>query len=194
MKNLRCTFFALTLIALQFGCASNQVVSSNPITPGTSIKNSKIYIYSLLDLRVAEFGTTMLTEFDKQLAMEFAKSNATSKVLRFRESDTGKYFTTTNSGMMIPIRQMLVSNMLDEKQFGADYRLIIFPSTMTLAGAWKYYDIRWEILDAKTNQRVWESTTKGKHLTLWKTDEDPQERARTLLEPVFQEMRKSGVL
>ena len=180
--------------ALLASCASNQIVSTASAVEGASVKNSKIYIYSLLDLRDAEFGPSMLAEVEKLLTFELAKGAAISKVLRFKDSEIGRYYSTTSGGMSIPIKQMLDSNLHDEQGFGADYRLIIFPSKMTLTGAWKFYDIRWEIFDIKTNKRIWGSISQGKHLTLWKSDEDPQARAKTIVDAVIAEMRKSGIL
>ena len=53
--------------ALLASCASNQIVSTASAVEGASVKNSKIYIYSLLDLRDAEFGPSMLAEVEKLL-------------------------------------------------------------------------------------------------------------------------------
>jgi hypothetical protein len=170
------------------------MISTAPIAEGTSLKGAKLFSYSFLDVRDTEFGPSMLSEIDKQLAAELGKSNIVMKTLRFKDSEPAKFFVSTNAGMTVPVKQVLDSNAPEEVKFGADYRLVIFPSKMTLSGAWKFYDIRWDVFDVKTGKRVWGSISQGKHLTMWKADEDPQGRAKTIIDAVVGEMRKGGVI
>ncbi|HIV71030.1 MAG TPA: hypothetical protein H9903_08880 [Candidatus Aquabacterium excrementipullorum] len=175
------------------GCATNSFRTMKPAAAGLSLKNTKVYAYSFLDLRDHEFGASMLGEIDRQLVEVLGQSGVTLKVLRFRESDIGRSFTMTSGGMYVPVRQTVESNAGPEKAFGTTYRLTIFPQKITLTGAWKHYEIRWDLFDVRTGQMVWSSLSEGKHLTLWKNDEQPQERAKTIVDSAVAEMKQSGL-
>lgn len=182
------------LAAAVVGCASNQFKTVAPAAEGLSLRNTKVYAYSFLDLRDAELGPSMLTAIDRQLTQALAKSGVTLAVLRFKDSEVGHTFSATNGGMAVPVRQTIESSAKEEQALGADYRLIVFPSKMTLSGAWKFYDIRWELIDIKTGKRVWSSISQGKHLTMWKNDEDPESRAKTIVVGAVEEMKKGGLI
>ena len=182
------------LVSLLSACATNQFSSTAPVVDGVALKNSRLFVYSFLDLRDAEFGPGMLAEFDAQLIRELAKAMVTAKVLRFKNSEVGQYYATTNGGMSIPIGQTIGGNVREEQSLGADYRLIIFPSKMTLSGAWKFYDVRWDLIDIKTGKRIWTTTSQGKHLNMWRNDEDPQARAKTIVDGIVAEFQKSKLL
>jgi hypothetical protein len=186
--------FLIALTSLVSACATNQFSSTAPLGEDVSLKNSRLYVYSFLDLRDAELGANMLAEIDAQLIREFAKAGVTVKVLRFKNSEVGRYYATTNGGMSVPIGQTISSNSQEEQSLGAEYRLVIFPSKMTLSGAWRFYDVRWELMDVKTNKRLWTTTSQGKHLNMWKNDEDPQARANTIVNGIMAELQKSKLL
>jgi hypothetical protein len=176
-------------------CAANQFSKTQSLVNGVSLKGSRVFVYSFLDIRDNEFGLNMLTEVDKQLTQALQKSDVTARVLRFRDSETGKYFPLlTNGGVSIPIRQTFASNATAEQELGADYRLVIFPKKMTLSGAWKFYEISWELISTKSGERVWMTTSQGKHINAWKNDEDPVERAKTIVDGIVVEMRKSQLM
>lgn len=190
----RRTLLLASLASLVSACATNQFSPAVPVTDGMTLSNSNLYVYSFLDIRDAEFGPTMLAEIDTQLVRELAKATVTAKVLRFKKSKVGEYYGTTNGGLSVPVAQTIQSNAEEERALGADYRLIIFPSQMTRSGSWKLYDIRWELIDIKTSKRVWVTTSHGKHLNLWKNDEDPQARAKTIVDGVMAEFQKSNLI
>ena len=194
MRTVSRRVILLGLSAAIAGCATNQFTTVAPATEGLSIRNTKVFAYSFLDLRDAELGPSMLTAIDKQLTQALAKSGVTLAVLRFKDSDVGHSFSATSGGMAVPVRQTIDSNAKGEQALGADYRLIVFPSKMTLSGAWKFYDIRWELIDVKTGKRVWSSVSQGKHLTMWKNDEDPEGRAKTIVDGAVGEMKKGGLI
>lgn len=193
MGSIRSILFAAFFFILT-GCATNEFAPSKTYAEGLSLKDSRLYIYSFLDIRDVEFGPTMLAEFDKQFTQELQTAGTSAKVLRFKSSGPGRYFSFTNSGVQIPVRDVITQNANDEKAMGAQYRLIIFPSKMTLSGAWKFYDVRWEIVDIRTDKVVWATTSRGKHLNAWRNDEDPGPRAKTIVNGIVEEMRKSKLL
>lgn len=165
-----------------------------PTANGLSIRGSKVYAYSFLDLRDAELGADMLSQIDAQLTQSLASANVAMKVLRFKDSEPGRSFATTSGGMSVPVRQTIDSNLSEEKAQGTDYRLVVFPSKITLSGAWKFYDIRWDLIDVRTGRAVWSSASQGKHLTMWKNDEDPEARAKVIVDGVVAEFKKSGLI
>ena len=186
--------FLLALPGLLGACASNQFMAASPVPNGMTLAKSRIYVYSFMDVRDSEFGPTMLAEIDSQLVAELAKASVTARVLRFKDSEAGKYYSTTNSGMSVPTGQTIVGNLANEKSLAANYRLVIFPSDMRIVGAWKYYQVRWELFDVTTNKQVWLATSQGKHLTFVKNDEDPQARAKTIVDGFIGELRKYRLL
>ncbi len=176
------------------GCASNQFSGTRTVAAGSTLANARLQVYSFLDLRDVEFGPNMLGEVDRQLADALAQSSVAVQILRFKNSEPGKYFSSTNSGVRVPVRETIESNSAAERSFAATHRLIIFPSKMTLSGAWKFYDVRWELLEAGTGKLLWTTTSQGKHLNAWKNDEDPQARAKTIVDGVIAELRSSKLL
>jgi hypothetical protein len=184
---------AAGIVALT-SCASNQFSKTQTRVEGSSLRNSSVYVYSFLDIRDSEFGPQMLAAFDRQLVAALAASQVKASVLRFKESDTGRYYSASNASMQIPVRETIVSNVPKEREASADYRLVIFPSKMTLSGAWKFYDVRWDVISVKNGQTVWTTSSQGKHLNAWKNDEDPEARAKTIVDGIVAEMRKSNLL
>ncbi len=184
----------LAISALASACASNQFAGTKATSSGIDIRNTRLQVYSFLDLRDAEFGPNMLAEFDKQFAAALAASSVTVSTLRFKNSQPGRYFATTSGGVSVPVRDTIESNASEERAFGASYRLIIFPSKMTLSGAWKFYDVRWDLVDTRTGRIVWTTTSQGKHINAWKNDEDPAARAKTIVDGIVGELKSSKLI
>ncbi|MEP6875213.1 MAG: hypothetical protein ABI887_12685 [Burkholderiales bacterium] len=193
MNPTRRMTIAASILALT-GCATNQFSQTQTRVEGSSLRNTSVYVYSFLDIRDVEFGPQMLGAFDRQFIKALAGSQVKASVLHFKDSDPGKYYSATNASMQIPVRETIVSNVPNERQAGADYRLVIFPSKMTLSGAWKFYDVRWDLVNVKNGQTVWTTSSQGKHLNAWKNDEDPEARAKTIVDGIVAEMRKSSLL
>jgi hypothetical protein len=194
MKYLSRRLFIAATASAMAGCATNSFTSVSPAPAGLSLRNTKVYAYSFLDLRDPEFGPSMLDELDRQLTAAFEASAVTLKVLRFRDSEIGRSYALTNGGMAVPIRQTIESNAYREKALGNDYRIVIFPRRIAPAGAWKNYEIRWDLIDVRTDRVVWSSISEGRHLTLWKADEEPHERAKVIVDSVIKEMKKGELI
>ena len=186
----RRAFVAGTLVSLA-ACASNNFAPATRVADGVTLKGARLQIYSFLDVREVELGPHMLDELDKQVVAALAKEGTTAQVLRFRQTETGRYFTASNTGMSIPVRQTIVGNLADEQAFGADYRMVVFPSNLRLSGAWHFYDIEWEIRDARTGKVVWSTVSHGKHMNAVKNDEDPAERAGNFVRGFIEGLRAS---
>jgi hypothetical protein len=188
------TFTLLACLAIVSACATNQFSGTKSLAEGVTLKNSRLYVYSFLDIRDTQFGPNLLTEFDAQLTRELSSAAVTAKVLRFKESETGRYATISNSQMTVPIKDTIKNNAENERALGADFRLIIFPSQMTLSGAWTIYDVRWDLYETKTGKLVWATTSHGKHMNAWKRDEEPQSRAKTIVDGIMAELKNSNLI
>jgi hypothetical protein len=182
---------ALACVAVLTACATNQFSKTQVASEGITLRNSRVFVYSFLDVRDVEFGPNMLLEFDRQLVQAFQNSDTTSTFMRFRDSDIGKYFVLTNSTVRVPTKEIIERNAERERTLGTEYRLIIFPVKLTRAGAWVHYDVRWELVNAKTGLAVWSTTSQGRHLNAWKNDEEPVARAKTIVDGIITEMRNS---
>lgn len=193
MNKLVGLMIAICVLALS-ACATNDFSRATLHMPGTEIKKHSVYIYSFLDIREAELGPNLLAEFDKQFIEELQKAEITAVILRFKESEAGRYYALTNTGLQVPVNETISKNEHHEKASGAAYRLIVFPSKMTVSGGWKYYDIRWDLIDVKTGKVVWSAVSRGKHTNAWRPDENPVERAKTIVDGAIFEMRKSNLL
>ncbi len=194
MANISRRALLIGAVIAMAGCATNQFSGTRNVSPGASLSGARLQIYSFLDIRDVEFGPNMLAEVDRQLATALESASVTVQNLRFKSSDPGKYFSSTNSGMRIPVRETIESNLAAETSFSATHRLIVFPSKMTLSGLWKFYDVTWELYESKSGKLVWATTSHGKHMNAWKNDEDPEVRAKTIVDGILNEFRSSKLL
>lgn len=181
----------LTVLALLSGCATNEFAATKSEVAGLNIKGAHVYVYSFLDVRDPELGPTMTAEVNAQLTKALAAADVQAKVLPFKASEIGRYSTLTNGNVRIPVRETVFANLAQEREFGAQYRMVIFPSNMQLQGAWKHYDIKWDLFDAQSGKLVWSTTSHGKHMTTWKVDEDPQPRAKIIVDGIIAEFKNS---
>lgn len=186
----RRTFLVGTAIAAT-GCTTQPFSKTYLAQPGTHLGRKRVQIYSFLDIRERELGPQLLVEIDQQLAKAFQAASVTTQNLRFKDSDPGKYISSTNMGMQIPVREAVQNHLPFEFGFSAGYRLVIFPSQVIVADAWKYYDIKWDLYDAKTGKLVWRTTS---HNDGPNDDENPQARAQALVDGVMNELRASQLL
>ena len=193
MSRLKHLLAAAWVVVLS-ACAANEFVQTKTHVDSLSIRNSKLFIYSFLDVRTGELGPSLLDEFDRQLTQQLSKSGVTVAILRFKDSEPGKQYSFTSSGMQIPVRDTIVQNASNERAMGSDFRLIIFPSQMTVSGAWRFYNVRWDLVETRTGKLVWSTSSRGKHMNAWKNDEDPETRAKTIVDGIVEEMRKSNLL
>ncbi len=189
----------LSFTVLLQACASHNMISTKSTTNLPPLTNTTLYTYALLDLREVEFGPSMLNALDRQLQAALATHGITVKILRFKDTQQGQYHAgldrgNIDGGTMVPVKEMIERNAAEEQAQGAEYRLVIFPSSMILQGAWKFYDIRWEVFSVKHGRPVWRSIYQGKHPTMWSNDENPEGRAKIIVDAVIEEMTRTGLL
>jgi hypothetical protein len=177
------------------------------VRPST-LRGSSIFVYSFLDVRERQFGPKVLDQVDQQLIVRLRYSGIQAKILRFHDSNPGKYFMAspgTSSGSFlygysrssvdhVPIGEVVYSNLAAEREAGARYRMLILPSDYQSVGAWQYYTIRWIIQDIDSFQTVWSYEYSGRHLMLWKPDENAAKRGKKFIDNALTALTATGLL
>ncbi|MEG3148247.1 hypothetical protein U1769_00005 [Sphingomonas sp. ZT3P38] len=173
--------------------------------PGTDplpakLSGSFVYVYSFLDVRQNEYTPKVLDQFDDDLTTRLNAAGISSKILRYTESAKGKdEFVAAKTQVgddsrAVPVAETIGGNLADERTTKARFRLIVFPANFTLSGAWRFYDIRFILMDTATNKRLLEYTYSGKHLVMMRDSENAQARSRKILDAAFAELRAKGFL
>jgi len=164
------------------------------------LQGSFVYVYSFLDVREDEYTPKVLGQFDADLTARLAALHISSKILRFNESSRGKeesyekksgYGDTSRS---VPVGETVARNFDDEHASGARFRLLIFPSNFTTSGVWRFYDIRFQLMDTFLNKQLWEYVYSGKHMVMLKDSENAQARSKKILDHAFEELKAKGFL
>jgi hypothetical protein len=178
------------------GCtiSNNDFVKGGPPEAGVAIRNGNVYVYTFLDLRDGFFGPTMLAAVNQQIVSKLGAAGVNAKVLAFKASETGRYFPVTQASADIPVDKVVAANKGDETAFGARYRLIVFPLSTETQGAWFVYDVRWELIDVQTGRSVWTVKSHGSRLNMWGSDEQPQDRAATVVDSFVGQLRKYSLI
>ena len=167
------------------------------------LTGASVYIYSFLDMRPVEFGQAMLDQLDLQLQTALSASNATSKVLRFRDSQPGASFAPrsefptygiTQSTDKIPIGETIASNFAAERAFRARYRLIVYPNYLFVSGPWRVYTIHWMLFDCATNNIVWSHNYNGRSLIWLTVSESGATQARPVVKDLVAGLKADGLL
>jgi hypothetical protein len=164
------------------------------------LSGSFLYVYSFLDVRQNEFTPKVLDQFDDDLTTRLNGAGITSKILRYTESAKGKdefFAAKTQVGddsRAVPVSETIGGNLADERTTKARFRLIVFPANFTLSGAWRFYDIRFILMDTATNKRLLEYTYSGQHLVMMRDSENAQARSRKILDAAFAELKAKGFL
>jgi len=191
----------ITMLLLSVACAGAQGCAFAPSFSGTTVSSgiepaslSRLYVYSFLDLRGDELGSSMMNEISRQLAAELQTRGITTEQHWFKNDPIAAEFARVRGTERIPVREVIAGNQEAERRFGSDYRLIIFPSNTVESGAWYYYDFRWAIEDTRTQRAVWSTTSRGKHMNWVSSNENAGARARLIVNGLISEMTRSGLL
>ena len=188
-----CRCMAGVAMLLLTGCAISPDFTGTT-QPITSVQLDKLYIYSFLDVRANELGSTMMTEIERQLGEGLKVHGVESQQHWFeRDPIASEFARSSYSSERVPVHEVIHNNAQQERAFGARYRLIAFPANTLAAGAWRHYDFNWVLEDSGTGQLVWSTTSRSKHMNWVKNDEDSAERAKVLVDAVLEEMASSGL-
>ena len=164
------------------------------------LSGSFVYVYSFLDVRQNEYTPKVLGQFDDDLTTRLNAAGISSKILRYTESAKGKdEFVAAKTQVgddsrAVPVAETIGGNLADERTTKARFRLIVFPANFTLSGAWRFYDIRFILMDTATNKRLLEYTYSGQHLVMMRDSENAQARSRKILDAAFAELKAKGFL
>lgn len=182
MRNL---FVALAAAVVLSACATANF--STPKGSGPVITGSQVYVYSFLDLRNDDLGARMVAQLNEQLRSRLSEHGVETQLVTFRETPQGRYTSVTGS-VSVPVREIVEENGQNEEDFGADYRLLIMPTQMTIYDAAQNYQIIWDLVDANTGEVVWSSTMRGNRTVWYSANEDAEGRAATIVDGVISQM------
>jgi len=194
--------FAPLLAVVLCGCANTTFKTAT--IPYTETKPvTSIYVYSFLDLR-KELGPNFLAEIKRQLSDALEKEQIATKQLWFGDSPLRDQFslsatgssptrTTTNTSMRVPVGEVINATREDEKLFGASHRLIVFPSYVLISNGINL-EVRWDLVDTKTNQIMWSTTSSSRHSNWLYRDENAERRAKVFVQNLIAELRKAKII
>ena len=172
--------------------------AASPVAEQPSLRGANVYVYNVLDIRARYFGRRVIEQIESQLGARLDESGVRSAQLRFKDSPVSLSFvdgmTTGQSFQRAPVFETIGANLGREREFGARYRLIILPANFEQEGAWQTYDIRWLLMDVRSNAIVWTFMTHNRRLTLWRNDENSERRGRQILDRVFEDLRTQAIL
>jgi hypothetical protein len=171
------------------------------------LKGYFVYVYSFMDVRESEFGPRILNQLDKQLLTELDADGVPAKILRFKQSAVGRDYVEeapsshpapfeyhTQSSALVPVARTIAANAPDETAVGAGFRLIEFPLSFSTQGAWRYYAVRWDLIDVASGNQVWSKVYNGSQPASLGSGEDAQSRASAMLKAMIADFKKAGLL
>ena len=159
----------------------------------TPIKLERVYVYSFIDIRTEDLGPTMMDEMERQLALGLENRGVASEQHWFLDDPLGAAYARSRRAETIPVRAVIERNAANERRFGAPYRLIVFPTETSVDGPNYEYSIDWRLVDARTDQVVWSTTSHARHMNIYSRDEDSVNRARGIIDRLIIQMDLSGV-
>jgi hypothetical protein len=200
---MKAAAFSIALAALASSAIAQEAIHAPPAAApappaAPTVRDQPIYIYSFLDLREIEFTRKVLDALDSGLKDRLHAVNADATILEYRQTPQGEFLSDSlsvgQSSTAVPVRAVIAANATQEAATGAKLRMVIFPSRYDVAGAWRFYDIRWLIYAVGSNKPVLDYTYHGKHLVMLKNSENATGRANKLLDAVFDEMKAKGLI
>lgn len=160
---------------------------------GPALTGSHVYIYSFIDVRNNDLGPRMIAQVNEQLRARLAEYGVETRLVTFRETSYGRYTSVTGS-VAVPVPQIVEQNARAEQEFGADYRLVIMPTQITIYDAAQNYQITWDLFDVNTGEIVWSSSMRGNRTVWYSADEDAEGRAATIVDGLINQMVASNML
>lgn len=172
-----------------------------------ALHGSNVYVYNYLDLRADHFGAKLLDSFDAQLQAALTALGTKSVIVRYKSTRayaatlSASEFSASNVDATygesnltrVPVVQVIAENWLKEKDFGAQYRLIVFPKNYVSRGVWRFYLITWALYDTRTGQKLWSLAYEGRHMVWAHEAENSDGRARKLITALTDAIDKDGI-
>jgi hypothetical protein len=173
-------------------CATANFQTNTKIETSARLPGAGVFIYSFLDLRDQDFGAAMVQQVNAQLVAQLNARGVTTDIVTFRESSRGRATSVTGT-VSIPVDNIIRDNLAREQVLGADYRLIIVPSDITIYGSNHSYRLIWDLIDVRTGEIVWSANMNGNRTVWWNQNEDAEGRAETFVSGLIAEMTSSGL-
>lgn len=165
-----------------------------------------LYIYSFLDVMDDKFGRKFLDEVRRQLDVALDAEQVRHQQLWFK--DPGSLprtalvtqrtqvnpFRGAHESTSVPVAETLAANRVREQEYGAAYRLIVFPSSTAETGTGMKHTIRWVLSDALLDRPVWDTTSEIEMVLWWGPNENAEKRAQVFVDGLIAEWRKIGFL
>ena len=200
MKLLRLP--ALLAVLMLSGCATAPKFTTS--VADTQARISSVYIYSFLDLREKELGPRNIAALERQLAETLTNHGVRNKQLWFtrapvreeialNEKKKGNWFLDLGTSVRVPVNEVIASNAEDEKAFGPQCRLVVFPVSTTQTSTGMSFQMRWILAEVESGKVLWSATSNTNNMNMWKADEYPEERAAMLVDGLVKELLRVGV-
>ena len=162
------------------------------------LRDASVYAYSFLDIREDFYTPKVLEQLNRDLTQRFSTINAQLAILDYKQTEIGQYSTDViGAGPVsgyVPVELVMLRNHARERLAKAKYRLVIFPSSYTVSGSWRFYDILWVLYDAQSGRRLWSYEYSGKHLVLWKNSENFKSRSKKIIDALFVQLAKEKMI
>lgn len=172
------------------------------LTKPLDLSQASLYVYDFLDVREKAYQPKVLDELERQLLAWLKPRTKAAAIIRSKDTpyiqnrDANTWQSDISSEHevdRVPVAQAIASNLGAERTFGADYRLILFPSAFTYSGSWRFYTIRF-VLIRKADFRSWQYFYEGSHLVMLKEAERSQSRAQKIIEKLDAAMTAAGLV
>jgi hypothetical protein len=187
--------FALILtLVISSGCATSSFESKPTISTLSSLKGSRLYVYSFLDSSGQLFGPKFNAKLEEKMQAGLKAHTIESSTLLFGKTEVGIRYSRELTTRVVPVQQTIDANLPQEKEFAATHRVIIFPKQAQGSGGGGYSHVSWEIIDISTGKRVWETTSSVQFINMWKSDESPDERAGVVVNTFLKALKSDGLL
>jgi len=143
----------------------------------------QLYLYSFLDLREKIMGQNLIKEIEIQFDVEFKKRGVEIEQLWFKKSDvlSSSSLVEDGNGVDVPVGDVIYENLKNEVATNTKYRLVAFPSYVRLTNTGVGYQVRWELFDALSNEKLWSSSSWTYNSNFIYKDELADERAKALV-------------
>lgn len=185
------------------GCSTTPKFSDSKLA-GAPVRVDNLYIYSFLDVRQKNYGAEFLRLVRLELDAALTSANIKHVQLWSQDSELSGAALTTNrtidvfrgasESTYVPVKELVSSNLAQEQQFGAEYRLLIFPSQTNTTGTGYEYTIRWVLMDAKDQRTVWSTTSRLETFVLISANENAEGRAKGFVNGLIAEWRRLGLV
>lgn len=168
------------------------------------LTGSRLYVYDFLDWHKGNFTDKVIDEFEGQLAtwlgakaeaVTISRSADLPLIKKLREESADDWTTSMSGSQLrqtVPVIEAIQSNKAAEEAVSANYRLVIFPSSFSSQGAWRYYVLRWVVYRVSDN-RSWQYLYDGSHMVLMKEGERAKSRSRKFIEAADTAMKQANL-